>query len=68
VPSQVALPLVGAVQAVHEVPQVAMALFETQAPLQLCVPVLQVNPHVVPSQVAVAPLGAVQGVQRLPQL
>jgi hypothetical protein len=34
VPSQVAVALAGTVQAVHEAPQVAVALFAEQLPLQ----------------------------------
>jgi hypothetical protein len=34
VPSHVAAPLAGAAHAVHELPQVATALFETQLPPQ----------------------------------
>ena len=52
-PLQVALPLNGGEQGVHEVaPHELTERFETQAPLQPCAPVLQVKPHETPSHVA----------------
>jgi hypothetical protein len=64
VPSHVAAPLAGTGQAAHELPQLFRELLETQAPLQACSPVEQVQPphvHVLvhvavplPSQASVA--------------
>lgn len=68
VPSQVAVPPVGVGQAVHELPQVATAVFEAQADAQVCVPVGQVKPQLVPLQVAVLPVGAAQAVHEVPQV
>ena len=63
-PLQVAVPLVGTEQGVHElVPQLAVELFEAQAPLQACVPALHEKPHETPLQVAVEPAGGVHAVQ-----
>jgi hypothetical protein len=65
---QVAVPPAGAGQAVHSAPQVAMAVFETQTPLQLWKPALQEIPQTggVPAQVAVEPVAAGHGAHRLP--
>jgi hypothetical protein len=38
VPSHVACPFIGGLQGMHEVPQLAGSLFDTQLPLQSCVP------------------------------
>lgn len=60
-PLQVAVPLKGGEQAVHElVPQLEVERFDTQAPLQPCAPVLQLNPQDTPSQVAVEFAGGMQ--------
>lgn len=70
VPSQLAAPLVGTGQAMHDVvPQFAMLPFETHAPLHGCRPLLQVNPHDVPLQVETAFVGGEQAVHDVePQL
>jgi len=69
VPSQVAVPPGGAEQAVHDVPQLAVLVFDTQAPLQLWKPELHVNPHDVPLHVAVALVTEGQALQDVvPQL
>ena len=70
VPSQVAVPLVGAVHAVHDVvPQLLVLVLATHVDPHRWKPLLQVNPHWVPSQVAVALAGAVHGVvQLVPQV
>jgi len=52
VPSQLARPLAGTGQAVHEVPQVSELKFETQRPAQSWKPALHTMPQRVPSQVA----------------
>jgi hypothetical protein len=67
-PSQVAAPSVGAAHAVHEVPQLAGALFETQALLHLWKPEMQLKPQWVPSQLAVLLAGVGHAVQEVPQL
>ncbi len=68
VPSQVAKPLAGAGQAVHELPQLLTLVFDRHAVPHKCEPEVQVNPHVVPLQVAVASAGGVHGVQNVPQV
>jgi hypothetical protein len=68
VPSQVALPIVGTGQAVHEVPQVCTLLLDTHRPPQLWKPVEQAMPQLVPSQVAMPLAGTGQAVQDWPQL
>jgi hypothetical protein len=69
VPSQVALPIVGTGQAVHEVPQVCTLLLDTHTPPQLWKPVVQAMPQLVPSQVAMPLAGTEQAVpQDWPQL
>ena len=70
-PSQVAVPLVGALQAVHEVvPQLLKLLLAEQVPLQLWKLVLQVKPHTpLVLQVAVELAGWAQAVHDVvPQL
>jgi hypothetical protein len=66
---QVAVPLVGAEQAVHEVvPQLLALELDRHAVPHKWKPLLQVNPQVVPLQVAVAFAGGVHGVQNVPQV
>ena len=67
VPSQVAKPLTGAGQAVHEGPHEAGLLLETQTPPQRWKPVLQAVMHAVPLQVATPLAGAGQALQLAPQ-
>jgi hypothetical protein len=67
-PSQVAVPPVGAVHAVQEVPQVATLVFEAQLWPHACIPWLHVKPQTPPLQVAVPPDGAVHGPQRVPHV
>jgi hypothetical protein len=67
VPSQVAKPLTGAGQAVHEGPHEAGLLLETQLPPQRWKPVLQAAMHAVPLQVATPLAGARQALQLAPQ-
>jgi len=68
-PSQVALPLSGgAGQAVHEAPQDATLVFETQALPHWWKPAAQTEPQLVPLQVATPLAGATHAVQLLPQL
>jgi hypothetical protein len=65
----VAVPLVGAAQAVQAVvPQLLMLVFDTHAVPHKWKPELHVKPHVVPLQVAVAFAGGVHGVQNVPQV
>ena len=68
VPSQVALPLAGTGQAVHELPHVATLLLDTHRPPQLWNPALQAMPQLVPSQVALPLAGTGQAVHDAPQL
>ena len=66
-PLQVALPLTGGVQGVHELaPHELTERFETHAPLQPCAPVLQVKPHDTPSQLAVEFAGGLHAEQAEP--
>ena len=63
VPSQVAVPLAGAVHAVHDdVPQLLTLVLDTQVDPHRWKPLLHANPQVVPLHVAVAFAGAVHGV------
>jgi len=70
VPSQVAVPLAGAVQAVHDdVPQLATPALDTQVDPHRWKPLLHAKPQAVPLHVAVAFAGAVHGVvQLVPQV
>jgi hypothetical protein len=69
VPSQVALPIVGTGQAVHELPQVCTLLLDTHRPPQLWKPLTQAMPQLVPSQVALPLAGTAQAEQAVvPQL
>ncbi len=69
VPLHVALPLDGTGQAVHDVvPQLAVLVFDTQAPLQLWKPELHVKPHDVPLHVALLLAGTGHAVHDEPQL
>lgn len=62
-PSQVAVPLAGAVHAVHDdEPQVLTLVLATQAVPHRWKPLLQAKPQAVPLHVAVALAGAVHGV------
>jgi hypothetical protein len=66
---QVALPPSGGSHGLHDWPQVAGSVSETQALSQAWKPGLQVRPQVVPSQVAaIALAGTGQGSQRPPQV
>jgi hypothetical protein len=63
VPSQVAVPLAGAVHAVHEdEPQLLTLVLATQVDPHRWKPLLHAKPQLVPLQVAVALAGAVHGV------
>jgi hypothetical protein len=53
-PLQVAVPLAGTGQGVHDVPQEVTALLGTHALPQRWYPALQAKPHETPSQVATA--------------
>ncbi len=67
VPSQVAVPLAGGVQAAHAVdPQLLTSALLTQFAPHRWKPALQTKPHEVPLHVAVALAGAVHGEQELP--
>jgi hypothetical protein len=69
VPSQVALPIAGTGQAVHELPQVCTLLLDTHMPPQLWKPLAQAMPQLVPLQVAMPLAGTAQAVpQDWPQL
>jgi hypothetical protein len=57
-PSQVAVAFAGAVQGVHELPQLAIDVFERHWPEQSWKPLLHATPQLVPSQVAVPSGGA----------
>ena len=62
VPSQLAMPFIGTVHALHEeAPQVAVLALDTHAPAHAWNPGLHVNPQLVPSQVEVAFAGGTQG-------
>jgi hypothetical protein len=64
VPLHVAVPFAGAAgHAVHELPHVASAVFDTHAPPHSWNPVLHAMPQVLPLQVAVPFAGIVQAVQ-----
>jgi hypothetical protein len=67
-PSQVGTALAGAVQGVHDEPQVAGLLLLAQAPLQLWKLALQAKPQAPPAQVGVALGGAAQTLPHEPQL
>jgi hypothetical protein len=66
VPSQVAVPLVGAGHAVHEDPHELVDWSLAQVVPQTWYPALQVKPHFVPSHVAVPCAGVTQGVHEVP--
>jgi hypothetical protein len=70
VPSQVAVPLAGAVHAVQDdEPQLLTLVLATQAVPHRWYPLLHAKPQLVPLQVAVAFAGAVHGVvQVVPQV
>jgi len=62
-PSQVAVPLAGAVQAVHDdVPQLLTPVLATHVVPHRWKPLLHAKPQLVPLHVAVALVGAVHGV------
>jgi hypothetical protein len=62
VPSQTAVPLAGAVQAVHDdEPQLPTLVLDTQVVPHRWKPLLHAKPQVVPLHVAVALTGAVHG-------
>jgi len=69
-PSQVAVPPpVGVGQALHDVPQLLVLVFERQLEPHAWKPVLQVNPHDAPSQVAAPLVGTEHAVHDVvPQL
>jgi hypothetical protein len=67
-PSQVALPFVGAGHGVQAEPQLAALLLLTQVPLQSWKPLLQAMPQAPAVQVAVPFAGTGQGVQDVPQV
>lgn len=62
VPSHVAVAFAGGWHGVHELPQLAGLLFETQAVPHRWKPELHTEPHLVPSQVAVEFAGGTHGV------
>jgi hypothetical protein len=66
--TQVAVPLVGVGQGVHDDPHEAGEVFETHALPQRCVPALQLTPQAPATQVAVPPAGAGQGEHDDPQV
>ena len=68
VPLQVAEPLLGTAQAVHDDPQLLTLVLLRQAVPQTWKPVLQVMPQEVPLQVAEPLLGTGQGEHDEPQL
>ena len=62
-PSQVAVPLAGAVHAVHDdVPQLLTLVLDTQVEPHRWKPLLHAKPQLVPLHVAIALAGAVHGV------
>ena len=70
VPSQVAVPLAGAVHAVHDdAPQLPTLVLATQVEPHRWNPLLHAKPQLVPLHVALALVGAVHGVvQLVPQV
>jgi hypothetical protein len=69
VPSQVAVPLAGGKQAVHDVePQLPTLVLDTQVDPHRWKPLSHAKPHEVPSHVAAAFAGAVHAVQLVPQV